>query len=82
MNFMNSKKMNLIQMNFDRIKNAFFIFISILLSLYFIKPNWLFEEHSGKRREFGVGFNRDGERKTLFDMTIIVIIVSILASIF
>ena len=61
------------------LKNALYIFFFILLTIYFTKPALLFEERSGRKREFGVGFNRDGEKKTLFDMTIIVVVASLIS---
>lgn len=63
----------------DSVKNAISIFFATFLSIYFVKPALLFDEHSKKRREFGIGFNRDKEKKTLFDLTIVMIVLSVLS---
>jgi len=58
--------------------NALTLFIGIMLTLYLIKPVVLFDEDK-RIRQFGVGFNRDKQRKTLFNMTLVVVLAAILS---
>jgi hypothetical protein len=67
----------------ERIKNSIYLFTLVFLAVYAVKPRFLFNEQK-KRRPFGVGFTKDGarERKTLFDFTVFIVLVSfVLASI-
>ncbi len=60
-----------------KLRNALTLFVGIMLTLYFIKPMMLFDEEK-RVRQFGVGFNRDKQRKTLFNMTLVTILVAVI----
>ena len=49
------------------------VFLGTILVLYSFKPSFLFEDN-GHRRQFGLGYNRDQEKRTLFDLTVTVVI--------
>jgi hypothetical protein len=51
-------------------------FLICILIVYAMKPFFLFQEN-GRRRQFGIGYNHERERKTLFDMTFMVVIISL-----
>lgn len=59
------------------LKNAIISFVASMLLIYIFKPRLLFDD-SKRVRQFGVGFNRDKERKTLFNMSVFVIILAII----
>src|SRR6478609_1498776 len=59
------------------LRSSITIFLFIILLIYAIKPPFLFDS-SGKRRPFGLGYTRDHEKKTLFDLTVIVVVISVI----
>ena len=60
----------------SNLKNAIISFAASLLLIYLFKPRLLFDDNK-RVRQFGVGFNRDKERKTLFNMSVFVLILAI-----
>lgn len=66
--------------NFKTSKFAVCSFLALLFGLYIVKPGFLFEDQ-GKRRQFGLGYTRDHEKKTLFDMTVITVFLSLICGI-
>jgi len=51
--------------------------VAFVLFLYAIRPKLMF--HDGKkRRAFGLGYDRDREKKTLFDVTVVVMVVAMI----
>jgi len=64
--------------HFRDVRAPLTLFLLSFLALYSLKPNFLFE---GKhRRPFGVGYTRDFEKKTLFDLTVVTILLSTLCA--
>ena len=59
------------------LQNALTLFTGIMLTVYVVKPNVLFDEKKIVRA-FGVGFNKEKERKTLFNLQMFVILIAIL----
>ena len=59
------------------VKNAIVLYAGVLLILYVLKPRVLFLEQSKRTREFGVGYNRDGEKRTLFSLPSLIPVVSV-----
>lgn len=53
------------------------IFTLVLVSVYYIKPRFLFQDN-GKLSEFGVGYTKNNEKRTLFHMIILVFILALL----
>lgn len=72
-------EMNEIYSIVERSKISIATFIAAILILYATKPTFLFEDN-GHRRQFGLGYNRDHENKTIFDMTVVVVILAVLLS--
>ena len=60
---------------FHRNKVPLALFLISILALYALKPSFLFQEN-GKRRPFGLGYDRNYERRTLFDMTIMAVLLA------
>jgi len=60
------------------LKQALIAFLLVFLSIYATKPKWLFEDRTGQRRQFGLGYTRDQEKRTLFDMTVVTVILGII----
>lgn len=57
----------------SKLKNSF-VFISLfIIFIYIIKPNLIFRQ-DGKLREYGVGLDSDGYKKTLYTMHFFTII--------
>ena len=56
------------------------LFIFLFLILLNIEPSFLYDENSGDLRPFGVGYTSDGVKKTLFNMSSMVIILSYISS--
>jgi hypothetical protein len=51
------------------------IFVVVLLMFFYLKPSFLFKPN-GKPREYGMGVDAEGYRKTVFSMhTVIIVIV-------
>lgn len=64
----------------QRLSKAIYIFIFIILLLYILKPNCLFEEQKRRvPRQFGIGFTRSYEKKTIFNFTTLIVITAILS---
>lgn len=63
-------------MGIVQLKTALLINTLIMLVIWSLKPAFCFNEMSGKRREFGMGYTRDKEKRTLFDITMVTILVS------
>jgi hypothetical protein len=59
------------------IQSNFGIFLIIILLVYYFKPPLLFDD-DGKRKQFGLGYTSDYRKKTMFDVTTFIIIISIL----
>ena len=56
-------------------KDIVFVFLTIMLLIWYSKPRFLFQSN-GLLREFGTGYSRQNyEKKTLFNMTTIVIFI-------
>ena len=51
------------------VKNAIGIYIIVFFGVYIIKPKSLFEDRYKKPRQFGIGYSRDNEKKTLFSIS-------------
>jgi hypothetical protein len=60
------------------LQNALVTFLFTFLVIYAIKPSCLFEERTGRPRQFGLGYTRDQEKCTLFNLTIFTIILGII----
>lgn len=60
----------------DVLKNSIFMFVTVFLIVYFIKPKVFFQDDKNTR-QFGVGYSRDKEKKTLFSLSIVVPILAI-----
>lgn len=60
-------------------ENAIVIFIVSLMMLYYYKPTMLFiKDGAGyKLREYGVGYDEDENKRTLFNMQNIILILAI-----
>lgn len=56
-------------------KILYFIFFSTII--FFLKPNFLFKDEN-TFREFGIGVDRDGFKKTLFNIFVINLIFIVL----
>ena len=63
----------------ENLKNAITLFLVCFFLLYYKKPGILFEERTEAVRAFGIGFNRDQERKTLFSLHVVTIALAIAA---
>jgi hypothetical protein len=57
--------------------NKICILVGILISIYIIKPNILFKPN-GKVRDYGVGYDYDGYRKSLYSMQTLIIILAVI----
>lgn len=58
--------------------NALIVYIVALLAIFLTKPRSLFNEKTKRPREFGLGFNRDKEKKTLFSLPVIVVFLAMI----
>lgn len=56
-------------------KILYFIFFSIIV--FILKPSFIFK-NDNSFREFGVGIDRDGHKKTLFNIFVLNLIVIVL----
>lgn len=62
-------------------KHSISLYIFIILLIYALRPSPLFSEHGTKsRRPFGIGYNKDYEKKTLFDLGFCSIIISVICA--
>ena len=65
--------------DYSKVKTACLIFAICLVFLYVRKPSLMFEEYTQRPRQFGLGFNRDRERRTLFSLSVTVVPIAALA---
>jgi hypothetical protein len=63
------------------LKNSIGIYIFSICSLYALRPSFLFQDNGQRRRPFGLGYNRDKEKKTLFDMTTMSVVIAIVVAV-
>lgn len=48
------------------------LFAAILLVIYLTRPRVLFDDSTSRPRPFGLGFNRDSQKRTLFSLSTII----------
>ena len=58
-----------------KLQNKLVILISFIIVYYIIKPSITFK-HDGTLREFGVGYSKDGYRKTFLTLLNLIILLS------
>lgn len=61
------------------IKNKLFSLILFIIIIYISKPSFIFKPN-GFSKEYGVGFDSDGYRKTFFTFNTIILTIAILIS--
>ena len=66
--------MNFFSKKFVKIAPIIFLFI---IFLYGLKPNLVFKSN-GQTRSYGVGYDRDNYKKTLYTMPVIIFFISVL----
>ncbi len=50
------------------LERSMLLFATILITFYILRPRILFDEHTGRPRPFGLGYNRDWQKRTLFSL--------------
>lgn len=65
----------------EKVSNIFPIIIVIILILYFVKPSFMFKAN-GQTRHYGVGYDSNDYKKTLYTMQNVIIFTTILLWIF
>jgi hypothetical protein len=60
-----------------RLKNALLLYLATFFIIFLVKPGSMFDKRTKKPLEFGLGFNRDRERKTLFALPVTVPLLAI-----
>jgi hypothetical protein len=58
----------------DKIKSIFPYLLGIIIILYVLKPN-LFFKPNGKTRLYGIGYDEEGYKKTLYTFQFAIIII-------
>ncbi len=66
------RRMNLTLAVDPALKNSVLLFSALLILLHVIRPRILFDEQTGRPRPFGLGYNRDSQKRTLFSMSTII----------
>ena len=61
------------------LRNAFMLYVGMILALYVAKPRLLFDEVTKRPRSFGLGYNRDREKRTLFGLSTTIIPLAVLS---
>ena len=49
------------------------LFVTIMLAIYVFRPRIMFDEHTLRLRPFGVGYNRDAQKRTLFSLSSMIV---------
>lgn len=65
----------------NKIKNIIPYLIAVITLLFIIKPNICFKQDN-TLREYGFGYDKDGNKKTLYTTQILIIFITILLYVF
>ena len=59
------------------IQNKILYITGIIILLYIIKPSLVFKPN-GEHREYGLGYDKDGYKKSIYTMQLLIIIVVVI----
>jgi hypothetical protein len=59
-----------------KLRSKIFLLISIIIFMYIVKPSIIFKPN-GKIREYGLGYDNEGYKKTMYTMQNIILILAL-----
>jgi hypothetical protein len=60
----------------DKLKSKILLLVGIIIFIYMLKPSIMFKPN-GKMREYGLGYDNDGYKKTMYSMQTIILLVAL-----
>jgi hypothetical protein len=63
------------------VQNKIPYIIAIIIIIYILKPNFIFKPN-GSHREYGLGYDRDGYKRSIYSMHVVIILIVIVSYLF
>lgn len=60
----------------DKLKSNILLLVGIIIFIYLLKPSIMFKP-TGKLREYGLGYDSDGYKKTIYTMQNVILIIAV-----
>lgn len=60
----------------QKLSNKIFLLVTIIIIIYMLKPSIIFKPN-GKFREYGLGYDNEGYKKTMYTMQNIILLMAL-----